>query len=167
MMDLTTAISVLNGSVPDPSAGLPDEVFYYISRTTPLVNVDLLIRNCQHQILLAWRDDIYAGRGWHVPGGIVRFKETFATRICKVAEEEVGCREIEFVSEPLVINQLINDERDVRGHFISLLFECRLPDSFVLDNAGRQPGEVGFLAWHKKCPDDIIRYHEIYRKYFA
>ena len=70
--------------------GLPDEVFYYISRTTPLVNVDLLIKDENGRTLLSWRNDRYAGKGWHVPGGIVRFKETLETRVQKVAEIEVG-----------------------------------------------------------------------------
>ena len=34
-------------------AGLPDEVFTYISTVTPLVNVDLLIRNDKGETLLA------------------------------------------------------------------------------------------------------------------
>ena len=25
-------------------------------------------------LLLTWRNDDYAGKGWHIPGGIVRFQ---------------------------------------------------------------------------------------------
>ena len=60
--------------------GLPDEVFTYISTVTPLVNVDLLIRNDKGEILLSWRYD-YRRSGWHIPGGIIRYKETFEQRI--------------------------------------------------------------------------------------
>lgn len=42
-----------------------------------MVNVDLLIKNVSsNETLLTWREDEYYGPGWHVPGGIVRFKET-------------------------------------------------------------------------------------------
>ena len=77
-MNFTDAIAFLEKEVPNPSAGLPDELFYYISKTTPLVNVDLLIKDENGRILLAWREDPIAGIGWHIPGGIIRFKETFA-----------------------------------------------------------------------------------------
>jgi hypothetical protein len=86
LLNLTDAISVLVKRVPDPSRGLPEEIFYYISRTTPLINVDLLIKDEKGRTLLSWRDDAYAGKGWHVPGGIVRFKESLETRIRRVAE---------------------------------------------------------------------------------
>jgi colanic acid biosynthesis protein WcaH len=34
--------------------------------------------------LLTWRDDESFGAGWHVPGGIIRYKETAADRIVRL-----------------------------------------------------------------------------------
>jgi ADP-ribose pyrophosphatase YjhB (NUDIX family) len=163
-MNIFQAIEFLEYQTPDPSQGLPDEIFYFISRTTPLVNVDLLIKDDNGQTLLAWRNDPYAGRGWHVPGGIVRFKETFEERIRKVAESELGVS-VTFDPTPLALNQLIHKERDTRGHFISLLYKCYLPASYVPSNKGLAPGDRGYLQWHDSCPDDLIPYHEMYRGY--
>ncbi|BCS55974.1 NUDIX domain-containing protein [Geobacter sp. SVR] len=163
-MNLFQALECLEQHIPAPSEGLPDDVFYFISRMTPLVNVDLLLKDEQGRTLLAWRDDPYAGQGWHIPGGIVRFKETFAERICKVAQSELGCT-IEFDPEPVAINQLIHKERDTRGHFISLLYRCRIPAAYIPQNAQYLPGERGYLQWHDTCPDNLIVYHEIYRDY--
>lgn len=163
-MTLADAISVLDHHVANPSEGLPDELFYYLSRITPLVNVDLLIKDENGRTLLAWRKDQYAGEAWHVPGGIVRFKETFATRIQKVAEIELGTP-VNFDATPIALNQLIHPNRDVRGHFISLLYRCSLPAVFVPPNRGLVPGDRGFLKWHDSCPDSLITYHEIYRKF--
>ena len=73
-MNIVDAIKCLKQEVPNPSKGLPDDLFYYISSTTPIINVDLLIKDEKECALLAWRDDQYAGKGWHVPGGIIRFK---------------------------------------------------------------------------------------------
>jgi colanic acid biosynthesis protein WcaH len=84
-MNIAEAIAVLDKHVPNPSTGLPDELFYYISKTTPLVNVDLLIKDEKGRTLLSWRNDQYCGRGWHIPGGIVRLKETLEARVKKVA----------------------------------------------------------------------------------
>lgn len=163
-MNIAGTIEILNKYVPDPSDGLPDEVFYYISKTTPLVNVDLLIKDENGRTLLAWRNDQYAGRGWHVPGGIVRFKETLETRIKKVAETEIGV-DIKHDPTPMAMNEMIHDERDLRGHFISILYKCTLPGSFIPENKGLTPDDAGYLMWHDICPDNLIKYHEIYRRY--
>ena len=93
-MNIADAIAVLDKQVPNPSAGLPDEVFFYISRTTPLVNVDLLIKDENERILLIMERRPVCRKGWHVPGGIVRFKETLESRVKKVAETEMGLTSI-------------------------------------------------------------------------
>lgn len=161
-MTLSDVITFLDQQVVNPSEGLPDEIFYYISRMTPLINVDLLIKDENGRTLLAWRNDQYAGEGWHVPGGIVRFKETFEERIKKVAGTELGTS-VNFDPIPIALNQLIHPERDVRGHFISLLYSCSLPAAFIPPNKGLAFGDRGYLMWHDYCPDKLITYHEIYR----
>ncbi|MEI7983545.1 MAG: NUDIX hydrolase, partial [Bacteroidota bacterium] len=50
-------IEILNKQIPDPRLGLPEEVFLFISRLTPMVNVDLLIKDKKGLALLSWRDD--------------------------------------------------------------------------------------------------------------
>ncbi len=163
-MNTKEAILALEKVVPNPSSGLPDDVFYYISRTTPLVNVDLLIKDEKGRTILAWRDDVYCGKGWHVPGGIIRFKETFEARIQKVALLEVGT-EVEFEKTPIKMTQLIHEERADRGHFISLLYRCFLPGSFVPENKGVPPCQPGYVMWHDTCPDNLLKLHDIYREY--
>lgn len=163
-MNIADAIAVLDKQVPNPSEGLPDEVFYYISRITPLVNVDLLIKDEKGRTLLSWRNDQYCGKGWHVPGGIVRFKETLETRIRKVAETEIGA-DLIFDTNPITLNQLIMPERNIRGHFISILYKCYLPSTFIPENKGLCHDDAGYLMWHDFCPDNLINYHEIYTKY--
>ena len=163
-MNIRDAIEFLDKQVSNPSAGLPDELFYYISKTTPLVNVDLLIKDEEGRTLLSWRDDRYAGKGWHVPGGIIRFKETLETRVKKVAESEIGV-EVDFDSVPLAIKECINHECDIRGHFISILYKCFLPGAFIPENRGLSGKDNGYLMWHKGCPDNLLKFHEMYRKY--
>lgn len=163
-MIIKDAIAFLDKSVSDSKAGLPDDVFYYISRTTPMVNIDLLIKDEFNRALLSWRDDEYSGKGWHIPGGIIRFKETFETRIKKVAEFEIGAK-VEFDLNPIAINQIFNEECDIRGHFISILYRCSLPSTFVPENKRLKETDPGFLKWYKTCPDNLLKFHEIYRKY--
>ena len=165
-MTTADAIAFLRSQIEAPETGLHLEVFYFVSSLTPLGNVDLLIQDRQGQTLLAWRDDEFCGSGWHVPGGIVRARETMETRIQKVAYSEIGC-EVRFDPTPLTIRQIIHPDRDVRSHFISFLYRCRVVDHFVLDNMGRMPGTPGFLKWHDGCPDDVIDCHTAYRQYMS
>lgn len=165
LMEIKKAIEILEKYTPDPLKGLPDEVFFYISRTTPLVNVDLLIKDENGRTLLSWRDDQYSGTGWHLPGGIVRFKETLETRIKKVAENEIGTV-VDFDLAPITIEQFFfNNERNIRSHFISILYKCFLSEKFVLENNGLSRSDVGYLMWHDVCPDNLLESQKIYREY--
>ena len=44
-MNILTAIKYLKKKVLYPSKGLPDDLFYYVSSITPMINVDILIKN--------------------------------------------------------------------------------------------------------------------------
>ncbi|MBF0359013.1 MAG: NUDIX domain-containing protein [Magnetococcales bacterium] len=158
------ATRFLEKAVANPSQGLPDEVFYYISRVTPMVNVDLLIKDEDNRTLLSWRDDKFADKSWHIPGGIIRFKETFEERLKKVAEIEIGIP-VQFDPEPIAVNQIIVPEFDTRGHFISMLYKCFLPKSFIPENIGLTKDDQGFLEWHSSCPEHFYKYQDIYRPY--
>ncbi len=162
-MDIKDAIKILDEYVADPKKGLPDEVFYFISRMTPLINVDLLIKDEKGRTLLGWRNDELAGRGWHILGGIIRFKENWEDRIKKVAEMEIGA-EVKFDPTPMAINQFFCSH-DERGHFISLLFKCFLPSSFIPENKGLKENDRGYLKRHETCPPDFLKCQETYKKY--
>ena len=164
-MELKKLIEEIEHYIRNPSIGLPDEVFYFISRITPLVNVDLLIKNQQGATLLTWREDQFY-KGWHIPGGIVRYKETFSERIKEVAKNELGA-EIDFDPEPLAINNIIQSYRRDRGHFISILFGCRLTTK--LDDKNRckninEPKKNEWM-WFKRCPKNLLIVHRIYEMF--
>lgn len=146
---------------------MPEELFLFLSRTTPLVNVDLLIRNDARHTLLTWRDDGTYGPGWHVPGGIIRYREKLVHRIHAVAAAELGAR-VTCSRDPLAINEIMLPDRRDRGHFISLLYDCALtsgPDERLRHGEGiPHPGE---WAWHDRCPENIITVHEMYRGFIG
>lgn len=162
-MNIVDAIVVLDKQVPNPSAGLPDEVFFYISRTTPLVNVDLLIKDENGRTLLAWRNDQHSREGWHLLGGIIRFKETMKKRLEKVAETEIGAK-VKFEPKPIAINEIFLKQK-TRGHFISFLYKCYLSSSFIPENKGLKETDAGYLKWHESCPDNLLKVHGMYRRY--
>lgn len=163
-MHIKRGIDALATLIGNPSEGLPEDVFLFVSRVTPLLNVDLLIKDARGRTLLTWRDDWFAGAGWHIPGGIIRFKETISGRIRKVAKTELGS-EVKFQPFPLAVNEIIDPLRKERGHFISLLYQCSfvtLPDESLRYRSG--PPKRNQWMWHSVCPKDIIAVHEMYRQ---
>ena len=157
---LANALAVINELLPDSKDGLPDEVFYLVSRLTPLINVDLLIVNEQNQKLLTWRNDQFYGPGWHIPGGIIRFKELAETRISKVAALELSATVI-CDKRPLVIREIMNPNRDVRGHFISMVYKCKLTSLPNTKNAAPSSGAIlnGQWRWFSSMPSNMIQQH--------
>jgi ADP-ribose pyrophosphatase YjhB (NUDIX family) len=168
MADLTAikrATHTIDSLIDDPRRGLPEDLFLFTSRITPMVNVDLLIKNERGQTLLTWRDDGYWKPGWHIPGGIIRYQESIAARIRAVARTELGA-EVAFQPTPLAIKEIMNPNRKVRGHFISFLYLCSLttaPDNGLQYRSG-QPLPNQWM-WHETYPDNIIPVHEVYREY--
>ena len=165
MNRLNELLQEVSRQINNPEEGLPEEVFLFATEITPMLNVDLLIRDEEGRILLSWRDDRFYGKGWHVPGGILRLKESFEDRIQKTALNEIGCNVI-CSAKPIEIVPIIIKEIKTRGHFVTFVYECRLPKGVEIKNGTRQETEAGYLAWHKKCPDNILQVHTFYRKYF-
>ena len=157
MIDLNIIIDELDDKLDDPSKGLPEDIFLFFSRNTPIVNVDLLILNNKGEKLLTWRGGDYYSPGWHIPGGIVRYKESLYDRVVQVAKTELGA-DVDFKLEPIMINEVIRaQDRKNRGHFISFLFSCTL-----ISDPIRKKG-YGEHAWFKMCPGNIIPVHLMYK----
>ena len=158
-------LDVALSHVPDPKSGLPQELFYFVSRMTPMVNVDLLIKNRAGQTLLTWREDEFYGPAWHIPGGIIRFKERIEDRIVKVANLEVGCG-VRFSADPINVRGMINASRDIRGHFISLVYLCELDgDPTPSNEANHDAPLAGQWSWHNFAPKNLLSVHEPFRKF--
>jgi colanic acid biosynthesis protein WcaH len=163
--DLSYFLDEVLKQIPDSKTGLPHEVFYFVSQLTPMINVDLLVKNKEGQTLLTWRDDKFYGPAWHIPGGIIRFKEKIEVRINKVAENELGCK-VKFNTTPLDIREMMNKDRDIRGHFISMLYFCEIigQPADIKKSFDNNP-QSGQWAWHDKAPQNLLSVHEPFRKY--
>lgn len=144
------------------SDGLPQDIFHLSTRLSPTLNVDLLAQDENGRTLLAWRDDNFAGSGWHLPGGVVRFKETLVDRVQQVAITELRTR-VRIDPTPIAHNEVFRPH-DTRGHFYSVLFKCRPPPGFMPANGTLLSTDAGYLKWHKKCPHSLVPVHEMYRE---
>lgn len=161
----------LSGYGISAQTGLGTDLFNFVSSLTPIVNVDLLVYNSNGQFLLAMRDDPHCGKGWHIPGGCIRFKETLDTRIRKVAEKELNLTEFTYDKEPVKVFEIMwspgerrLENEDERAHFISLVYKCYAPDSYHVDNGDKCEKDSGFLRWFDKLPQEFLTIQDCYRE---
>ncbi len=164
-MILKDALEIVEQAAGNANSGLPEEVFRTLTRLTPMINVDLLVKDSRGRTLLTWRADSWFPAGWHIPGGIIRFEEPVAHRIAEVARLELKTG-VEFEPEILSVNEFILPELPFRNHFISLLYRCTLtsapPESLRYETG---LPEAGQYSWFEGPPENLLRVHSIYRKF--
>ncbi len=64
--------------------------FIEVVKNTPLVSVDLIIKNNHNQVLLGLRENAPAKNYWFVPGGRVFKNERIAEAFERIAKNELG-----------------------------------------------------------------------------
>ncbi len=142
-----------------PGADLPWPLFRFVTEVAATPNVDLLVRDEARGVLLGWRDDPF-GKGWHVPGSIIRHREEIAHRIRACAKDEFGC-DLAVADNPCAVIQIFDD----RGHSVSLCFEASLagaPGRRVL--GGDDAPDAGDLRWFRSAPERMYPSHLVYRE---
>lgn len=154
----------------NPEQGLGEELFLQISSLVPIINVDILVYNENGQFLLTKRDDSHCGKGWHIPGGCIRFKETCEDRIRKVALKELGIMELIIDKDPIKVFEIIEHEKrpiknqNERAHFITLVYKCHVDSSYQIDNKNLTEQDAGFIKWFDKLPKDLLPIQSCYRE---
>ena len=150
----------------DGTAGIGKILFESISRLTPAVSVELIIKSQdQRRSLLTWRQDELYGPGWHVPGGVVRFKEKLTSRVQKVLKNEIDVSASK-IEGPIGFHEIFNEKRDKRGHFICFVYKVIL----IEDPPFRTKAQDGVITrgswrWFTKCPDNLIENQHSLVKY--
>lgn len=161
------AVDLLRDARLDTDQGMPEELFLLVSALVPITNIDLLVVNRRGQLLLSRRNDPYYENGWHIPGGCMRFHESFERRIQETAKRELGCT-VSFDETPLAVRNVIRGERDSlshpreRSHNTAILFRCSLPDDYQIDNGLLTEADNGYLKWFDTLPSDFLKLQLIY-----
>ena len=155
-------IKKLESKISNPKKGLPKDIFLFLSRISPLINVDLLIKEKKRGTILIWRKKGEKYKvGWHVPGGIIRFKESIKKRLNFVAKNELKSKIFDNYRMINIFEIKLNQKN--RSHFISILYKCKLrsmPPSNLRYKSGKPlPGQ---WEWHKFAPKDLIYPHKNY-----
>ena len=111
---------------------LPDETFKNVIQHTPLISIDLIVRNEQGEVLLGKRVNAPAKGYWFVPGGRVRKNETLDDAFVRLVKEELGIEsgitraDAKFlgVFEHFYDDYVFGD--DVSTHYVVLGYEVKL-----------------------------------------
>lgn len=137
------------------------EEFTQIVRLTPLVSIDLILRDRDGYAMLGLRNNEPAKGTYFVPGGVIRKDEKIAQAFARILKGETG------LEIPITNTRLLGayehfyatnrfDEKGYGTHYVVLAHELRLqsrPD-IRLDDQHRQ------LVWW--TPDQILARAEVH-----
>jgi len=96
----------------------PYPVFIALCKSVPMVAVNLAVMPDKDHVLLTYRKDEFYD-SWHIPGSILRYKESPEDAIKRVC-----CKELSVKIKKLQFVGYFNDY-DVRGHELVLLYVAR------------------------------------------
>lgn len=165
--ELKDAIELLRNAEIDGSNGLTQELFWMISALIPIPNVDILIVNEKGQILLSRRNDGFFEKSWHIPGGCLRYGERLLTRVQETARRELGC-EVVIEPDPLAVREVLRGENSYqrhpkeRGHNIAILYRCKVPSNYQINNGDKSSDDDGYLKWFDQLPSDFMKIQMVY-----
>lgn len=108
--------------------------FTRVIANTPLVSIDLVVKNSQGQFLLGWRKNRPAKNFWFVPGGRIQKNERLDDAFLRLTEAELGQRiamkdaQWKGLYEHFYDDFVFSDETDeqVSTHYVVLAFEVTL-----------------------------------------
>ena len=109
---------------------LDEQTFKLVVASTPLVSIDLIIRNSKGQILLGQRTNRPAQGFWFVPGGRICKDETFELAFQRLTEIELGeeycLKQAQFLGtyQHFYIDNFSDD--DFSTHYVVLGYELEL-----------------------------------------
>ncbi|NOI36278.1 GDP-mannose mannosyl hydrolase [Vibrio cyclitrophicus] len=107
---------------------LPLESFKTIIESTPLISIDLIVRNSEGKVLLGKRLNRPAQGYWFVPGGRIVKDEPFITAFSRLIKVELGLdyAEPKFIG---IYQHFYDDnfsEDDFTTHYVVLAYEINI-----------------------------------------
>lgn len=113
------------------STWLPKETFVTVIDATPLVSIDLVVRDEDGQVLLGCRLNRPAQGFWFVPGGRVRKNELLDDAFRRLTYEELGIEMTRDQARFLGVYQHLYDDNalnapEVSTHYVVLGYEVKI-----------------------------------------
>lgn len=152
---LSDLIKEIESRIEDPSINLPYELFLFGYRNMAITNVDVFVRHKEKGVLLCWRDDEIFGQGWHIPGRVVRHKNSVEKSVKDCFHAELNIPDIDFNRlKFLGVFDYKDETLAERAHGITLTYELELDDL----EAEKYP-ETDEVKWFKGHPQDLLNCH--------
>jgi colanic acid biosynthesis protein WcaH len=108
----------------------PDD-FALVVDSTPLVSIDLLIRNEKGEVLLGSRRNRPAQDFWFVPGGRIRKNEALQDAVRRIAQAELGVGlerwELQGAYDHIYEDNALG-RVGINTHYVALGCRCVLPE---------------------------------------
>lgn len=146
---------------------LEREDFLKIIDLTPLVSVDLIVRDPQGRVLVGWRVNRPARDAWFVPGGRVYKGERLGDAFRRITAAELGAARAIGEARPLGAFEHLYDDNaldapGVSTHYVVLAYELTVGDGLAPPDA--QHSRYRWMAVDDLLADESV--HENTRAYF-
>ncbi len=140
---------------------LDNTTFKTVIDSTPLVSIDLVVRNREGKVLLGLRLNRPAKDFWFVPGGRILKNESLAAAFKRLTVNELGCAiDIKDARYLGLYEHFYTDSiySDVSTHYVVSGFEVILPAS---QNNSKLPAEQhGDYRWFSE--EDLMASDEVH-----
>ena len=114
---------------------LDEERFLSVIEATPLVSIDLILRDAQNRVLLGQRSNRPAQGFWFVPGGRIRKNERVAEALQRISRAELGAPALDAkllgAYDHLYPDNFLG-RPGISTHYVVLGFACALPPGTTL-----------------------------------
>jgi colanic acid biosynthesis protein WcaH len=145
---------------------LSDQEFLSVVEATPLVSIDLILRNARGEVLLGQRLNRPAKDSWFVPGGRIRKNERVKEALHRISQRELGVlveqAELVGVFDHIYEDNFLGTE-GVNTHYVVLGFAARLPEGAPL-TPDDQHGELRWWTVAELLASNAV--HENTKAYF-
>jgi len=149
---------------------LNGDVFRTVVASTPLVSIDLVVRNSSGDILLGHRMNRPAKGYWFVPGGRILKNEALDDAFLRLTQTELGhCFKREEARLLGVYEHFYEDsvfggkETDPDTHYVVLGYQLNLPANFQLEPPVEQ--HASYRWWSVEEMQQSVDVHENTRAY--
>lgn len=159
----------MNDPTPPAGARLSDQAFLEVIDRTPLVSMDLVVRDAQARVLLGLRKNEPAQSTWFVPGGRVLKGETLPAAFARLCLAELGATHPWNQAKLLGLYTHLYDSNfmgapGVGTHYVVIAYvldATALPPTPPVD----QHGQYRWYSAHEAAADD--RVHAYTKAYFT
>ncbi len=150
---------------------LAKEDFLNVIDNTPLVSIDLVIRDANRRILMGLRNNEPAKGFWFAPGGRILKNETIKVAFHRISQKELGYQ-FNFEEARLLnaFNHIYDSNFDnapnINTHYVVLAYEIVVSQDQLEELLNSPDEQHTELKWMSLEDTDINKAHELSRAYF-